>query len=219
MRIRADEGSREVVFAGPAGRLEGLHELPEGEVRGAAVVCHPHPLHEGTMRNTIVYRMARALRSAGLATLRFNFRGVEGSEGEHDGQGGEEGDVAAALDLLEERHPGRPFWAAGYSFGSRTVCGLAVRDTRIRRLILIALPIEAYDCHCLEEAPQPGLIVLGSGDSFGTLTELARRFPHLPERFETEEITGADHFFRGRTPILEETVRDYARRMGENGRR
>ena len=89
---------------GPAGRLEALLEEPEGgPIRGAAVVCHPHPMHLGTMRNTIVFRTARALRAAGLVTLRFNFRSVEGSQGEHDGEGGEEGDVLAALDLLEQR--------------------------------------------------------------------------------------------------------------------
>lgn len=213
MKIRRDESARDVVFDGPAGRLEGLYELPEGEVCGAAVVCHPHPLHEGTMRNTVVYRVARALRAAGLATLRFNFRGVEGSEGEHDGQGAEESDVSAALDLLAERHPGEPLWAAGYSFGARTVCGLAVHDRRIRRLVLVAFPITAYDCACIEEVAQPGLLVFGSGDPFGTLTELAQQFPRLPERLELDEITGADHFFRGRTPILEEKIREYAQRM------
>lgn len=212
MKVRPDDRPREVVLDGPAGRLEGLYELPPGELRGAAIVCHPHPLHEGTMRNTIVYRVARALRGAGLATLRFNFRGVEGSEGVHDGNGAEEGDAAAALDFLAERHPGLELWAAGYSFGSRTVGSLARRDARIARLVLIAFPIAAYDCSFLREVRQGGLLVFGGGDPFGTLTELAALYPDLPERFEVEEIPGADHFFRGRTPILEEIVHDYARR-------
>lgn len=201
----------EVTIQGPAGRLEGLLEEPEGAPRGAAVVCHPHPMHGGTLRNTVVFRAARALRSVGLATLRFNFRGVGHSEGTHDGEGAEEGDVAAALDFLEERFPGLPLWAAGYSFGSRTVCGLATRDERIRRLILIAFPVSVYDCRCIEEVEQPGFLLFGGGDEFGTLTELAQRFPALPERLEVDEIVGADHFFRGRTPILEEKIRDYAR--------
>ncbi|MEM7306871.1 MAG: alpha/beta hydrolase, partial [Planctomycetota bacterium] len=104
----------EVFFPGPAGRLEGLHELPEAEPRFAAVVCHPHPLHGGTMANTIVYRVARALRAAGGATLRFNFRGVGASEGESQASSAEEGDVRAALDLLEREHPGAELWAGGF---------------------------------------------------------------------------------------------------------
>lgn len=205
----------EVDLRGPAGRLEAILDEPEAEredatLRGAAVVCHPHPMHQGTMRNTVVYRTARALRAAGFATLRFNFRGVEGSEGVHDGEGAEEGDVAAALDLLEVRYPGLPLWAGGYSFGSRTTAGLAAKDERIRRLVMIALPVAVYDCSFLREVSQPGLIVFGGGDEFGTATELAQRYPGLPERIEVEEIPGADHFFRGRTPLVEHAVRTYA---------
>ena len=100
--------SEEVHVSGPVGLLEGIVEQPDGLVRGAAVVCHPHPLHAGSLRNTIVFRTARALRAAGLVTLRFNFRGVEGSEGEHDGNGGEEdGAVAGAVD---DRNAG---WRSG----------------------------------------------------------------------------------------------------------
>ena len=205
-------GATEIEWVGPAGRLEGLLEEPEdaAALSGAAIVCHPHPRHGGTMRNTIVFRAARALRAAGFATLRFNFRGVEGSEGEHDGEGAEEGDAAAALDELAQRYPGKPLWAAGYSFGSRTICGLATRDARIERLLLIAFPVAVYDCRCIEEISQPGFLLFGGGDEFGTLTELAQKHPNLPERLELDEVPGADHFFRGRTPIVEERLREYA---------
>lgn len=203
----------ELEFPGPAGRLEGILDEPEAGVpRAAAIVCHPHPLHRGTQRNTIVFRIARALRGNGLATLRFNFRGVEGSEGVHDGKGAEESDAAAGLDELERRHPGLPLWAAGYSFGARTVCGLASRDGRIQRLVLVALPVTRYACEEIDLVAQPGLLILGSQDQFGTRAELAERHPGLHSRMHVVEIDGADHFFRGRTPQLEETVRAYARR-------
>jgi len=202
--------SMQFVIPGPEGPLEALLEEPEGAPRGAAVVCHPHPSHGGTMRNTIVFRTARALRAAGLVTLRFNFRGVEESAGTHDGKGAEEEDARAALDVLEARYPGLELWAAGYSFGSRTVCGLARRDQRIRRLLLVAFPVAVYDCSMVLEVERPGLLLFGGGDEFGTATELAQQFPRLPERLEVDEIVGADHFFRGRTPIVEERVREWA---------
>ena len=200
----------DLTFQGPAGTLEGVLEEPDDAVRGAAVVCHPHPLHSGTMRNTIVVRTARALRSVGMATLRFNFRGVENSAGTHDGNGAEEGDASAGLDLLAERYPGVPLWAGGYSFGSRTVCGLAGKDARIERLLLIAFPVAVYDCSCIQEVSQPALLLFGSGDEFGTATELVQKFPNLPERLEVDQVDGADHFFRGRTPFVEDKVRAYA---------
>ena len=211
----------EISIAGPAGRLEGVLESPDGDVRGAAIVAHPHPLHGGTLANTIVYRTARALRAAGLATLRFNFRGVGASEGEFHGDRGEEDDAAACLDELARRHPGAPRWAAGYSFGARTVCGLATRDASIERVILVAMPVAHYDCACVARIAQPGLLLFGSDDVFGTAGELARRFPSLSsrgDRLEVDEIEGADHFFRGRTPILEERVREYALRAWEEPR-
>src|SRR5262245_18831713 len=71
-------------IAGPAGGLESLLEEPDDqEPRLAAVLCHPHPLYGGTMHNKVVYRTARGLRRAGVVVLRFNFRGVGRSEGEH----------------------------------------------------------------------------------------------------------------------------------------
>jgi alpha/beta superfamily hydrolase len=198
-------------FQGPVGWLEGVLELPDaGEARGAAIVCHPHPMHRGTMQNTIVVRTARALRTVGLATLRFNFRGVGASEGAHDGQGEEERDAAAGLELLQERFPGAALWAAGYSFGARTVVGLAVREARIRRLFLVALPIIAYPCEAIRRVLQPTRVLFGAADEFGTLAAFRARFPDLGPNVQAAEIPGADHFFRGCTPLVEEAIREWA---------
>ena len=85
-------------ITGPAGRLEALLEEPEGlDPHTAAVVCHPHPLYGGTMHNKVVYRIARAFEDAAFAVLRFNFRGVGYSAGEHDHGEGEQDDLRAAM--------------------------------------------------------------------------------------------------------------------------
>src|SRR5687768_2996121 len=89
----------EIVFQGPAGRLDGVLKRAAGAAT-AAVVCHPHPQYGGTLYNKVVFRAARALHGAGMTVLRFNFRGVEGSEGSFDEGRGEVDDVRAALDLL-----------------------------------------------------------------------------------------------------------------------
>lgn len=200
-----------VTFQGPVGTLEGLLDEPEdGEPRGLAICCHPHPRHKGTMNNTLVYRTARALRGAGFVTLRFNFRGTEGSEGEHDGNGAEEEDARRAIDYLIERYGDLPVWAAGFSFGSRTVAGLALSEPRIRRLLLLAFPISVYPLEFLADVKQPVFCVFGSEDEFGTASEFARQFPALSQKVDVEEIQGADHFFRGKTPLVEEAFASYA---------
>ncbi len=195
---------------GPVGRLVGELEEPSGTPRALAVVCHPHPLHQGSLRNAIVVRVARALRAAGLVTLRFNFRGVEGSEGVHDGAQEVE-DAAAAAVALQTRHPGMPLWAAGYSFGSRVVGELAQRSGSVERLVLIAFPAALYDPGFLTHLQPPGLIVMGERDAFGSATDLRAKLARLPPQLELVEIPGADHFFRGRTPLVEQAVLRYAR--------
>jgi hypothetical protein len=210
----------EDTFPGPVGVLEGSLELPAGDAapRFAAIVCHPHPLYGGTRDNTVVFRTARALRRAGGATLRFNFRGVGVSGGEHSGRagpGGEEDDAIAGLDLLARELPGVPLWGAGFSFGARTVAALAPREPRIARLVLVAPPVDVYESDAVARVVVPSLAVWGDRDGFGTLRSFRRRHPDASPLLTTVEIEGADHFFRGRTPLLEEAVLAYARRALE----
>lgn len=203
----------EIELTGPAGRLQGRLEEPDtatpSALRGAALLCHPHPLHGGTMENTIVFRAARALRSVGFATLRLNFRGVGGSEGAHDGEGAEEEDAAAALDELAGRYPGLSLRAVGYSFGARTLAGLAGRESRIERLVLIAFPSRVYDPAPIAALRPPTLLLCAGADEFGTAATLRERLGELPEHVRLEEIPGADHLFRGHTPEVEAGVRAF----------
>lgn len=204
--------TEKVTVQGPVGRLEAelwTHDGP-GAPPAIAVVCHPHPLHGGTMRNNVVHRTARGLHDAGLAVLRFNFRGTGASEGVHDGQGAEEEDLVAAIDWMLERYPGVPLWAAGFSFGSRTVAGLAPREPRIERVGLVALPVIAYDCRMALDIHQPGALFMAGDDTFGTLAVLREQMPELAERFHVVEIEGVDHFFTGKLDELRESVAAWA---------
>src|SRR5438034_5499681 len=110
---------------GLAGKLEALLEEPDDQTpRMAALVCHPHPQHGGTMHNKVVYRMARGLRRAGDVVLRFNYRGVNLSEGAYAHGEGELEDARVALEVLQSRYPELPLTLAGFSFGSRIVLRL-----------------------------------------------------------------------------------------------
>ncbi len=203
---------------GPEGQLEAIyHEAlglaADAAPRALAIVCHPHPIQGGNMHSTVAFKIARALSQEGVACLRFNFRGVGESSGRFDGEGGEERDARAALDWLALHRPAVPLWAAGFSFGSRTVLGLAQGDPTIERLILVGLPVKVYPPEGLDQLTTPGLLIWGDRDEFGVGGDLVELHPHLPESLELQEIEGADHLFRRYTRDLEERVGEYAQRM------
>ena len=114
---------------------------PEAPPVAAAVVCHAHPLHGGMMHFKVVFRAAKALQSAGLAVLRFNFRGVGRSEGVHDHGAGEQEDARAALFEMEDRFPGLPLVLGGFSFGSAVALRVAARDARVRAVFALGYPL------------------------------------------------------------------------------
>src|ERR1700734_409866 len=127
---------------GPAGRLEALLNTGRDQAPYAALVCPPHPFGGGKMHNKVVYHAMKAFSSFGLPVLRFNYRSVGLSEGEHDHGYGEQDDVRAALAWLEQNFQ-RPILFAGFSFGSyvglRACCG----DVRVKGLIGLGLPVHA----------------------------------------------------------------------------
>jgi alpha/beta superfamily hydrolase len=204
----------DLLIPGPEGKLEATLWMPKDRAApvAACAFCHPHPLGGGTMANNVVFRASRGLQLAGLAVLRFNFRGVGRSEGIHDGKGGEEGDLRAALDHLAKELPGVELWAGGFSFGARTAASYARSDERVRRLVLVALPVGAFDLSFLPEVKKPGYVLMAGKDEYGTLETLQMRFPYLYPGLETDEIPDVDHFFQGVTDEVQERVRAYATR-------
>ncbi len=196
-------------LAGPAGRLETLLEEPEDqEPRLAAVLCHPHPLYGGTMHNKVVYRMARGLRLAGVAVVRFNFRGVGASEGAHAHMIGEIEDARAALAWLRERYPQFPYALAGFSFGSRVITQLGCSTPGAAFLIAAGFPTERSSFGFLESCPVPKLFIQSTNDQFGPRAELERVFVNFAEPKRLIWIDAADHFFTGALEQLEEAVRE-----------
>ena len=147
---------------------------------------------------------------AGMAVLRFNFRSVGRSEGIHDGNGAEDGDLVAALDEMQRRFPGVPLWAGGFSFGSRTAARVALSDPRIVRVLLVALPVIAYDCSFADGITQPGLAIMAEQDEYGTQAILDERLPKLAAHFEVQEIAGEGHFFRGALDDLRARIATWA---------
>src|SRR5258706_13719972 len=134
---------RRLRIDGPAGKLEAaLREAADPP--GAVVLAHPHPLYGATMGNPVVFHADRELNRSGLTTLRFNFRGVEGSDGFHDEGRGEIGDVAAVAGYALRLVTGKPLILVGYSFGARCVVAHAIADRSVSGVVAIGLPVRIW---------------------------------------------------------------------------
>lgn len=193
-------------FEGPAGRIEAILKEPAPPVTRAAIVCHPHPLFGGTMHNKVVYRIARAFEDAAFAVLRFNFRGVGYSEGEHDDGRGEQDDLRAAMKFIAEKYSGAEIWLAGFSFGSAVMLRGPSCDGRVRAIIAVGTPFPKYDFSEIAHCGKPKLFVQGSLDEFGPVSDLEKFFATLDEPKQLKFIESADHFFESRLPELSHAV-------------
>jgi len=190
---------RSFFLEGSAGRLEAtLWTAAVPDPNFVAVVCHPHPLFGGTMHNKVVYQAAKALHQRGAAVLRFNFRGAERSEGEHDRGIGEQDDVRAAIDYLAVEFPGKPVFVAGFSFGSWVGLRVGCEDARVAGLIGLGLPVNNVDASYLRTCAKPKLLIQGGNDQFGSRANIEALFATLPEPKRLVIIEHADHFFTGR---------------------
>jgi alpha/beta superfamily hydrolase len=194
---------------GPAGRLEALLEEPEeAEPTEACLVCHPHPLHGGTMHNKVVYRIARGLRRSGSVVLRFNFRGVNLSEGTHDKGRGEVDDAWAALSFLRQRYPSLPYAIAGFSFGSRIALrlGCAIPAPRPERLIAVGFPTTIGHFDQFDKCELPKFFVQSANDVHGPKEALEQAFEGFAPPKNLQFIEAQDHFFAGALERLEDTI-------------
>jgi uncharacterized protein len=193
-------------MAGPAGVLEGVLRLPPDRITAAALLCHPHPLHQGSMHSPVIFRAARAFHRRGYATLRFNFRGVGLSDGRFDGGRGEKDDVRAVLEILAGRLPGMPITLVGYSFGSQVGFEAAGEDSRVDRLVGIGLPVSMAAFDFLKRIPKRLLLIQGSEDEIGPRPAVERLVREIGERARLILIPGADHLFTGQLGRLEESL-------------
>lgn len=196
----------QVDLSGPAGRLEALHEEPPGGApRFAAVVCHPHPLFGGTMDNHATYRLARAVRGVGGASLRFNFRGVGRSAGVHDRGRGEAADVRAALAWLAGRHPGLPRYAVGFSFGAWMALEAGCPDAAVRGVLCagLALSLREIATQAARGCPKPLAVVQAERDQFGSPAEVEAALAGAAGPRRLAVVPGATHLFTEDLGVLE----------------
>jgi len=201
-----------VTLTGPAGLLEAQWMHPATARAGAAVVCHPHPLHGGTMHTKAVYHTARALAAAGLPVLRFNFRGVGRSAGTHSGGAGERDDARAAIAHAVERHSGEPLVVGGFSFGAWVGCAVGQDDPAVRGLLALGPPLALYDFGFVR-GDRPILCLAGDRDAFVSAAALRAWGEALGAAATVVVLAGAEHLLTTHLHDLEDAVGAFARRV------
>ncbi len=207
----------EVVFTGPAGRLEGRFQPSKDRTAPIAIVLHPHPQFGGTMNNKITYQLFYMFVIRGFAVLRFNFRGVGRSQGAFDHGSGELSDAAAALDWAQTVHPEAVgAWVAGFSFGAWIGMQLLMRRPEIAGFISIAPPANLHDFTFLAPCPSSGLIIQGDQDKVVPQKDVQALVDKLKSQkgiiIDHETIKGANHFFDGFVDELIEACAAYVDR-------
>lgn len=197
----------ELLVPGPAGPIEALTSCPDcyQEQRPLAVICHPHPLYGGSMKNKVVHVLARTFNELGLLSVTFNFRGVGASRGGFDNGRGETDDLLAVVRFFRERHPGAPLWLAGFSFGAY-VAMRGWREAGAERLLLVAPPVTMFDFDPLPAVDVPCLVVQGGRDDVIDPAAVSKWVHRQRPRPDYEWMAEADHFFHGRLNRLREAV-------------
>jgi len=198
-----------LLLPGLAGMLELACAVPEAGLAraGVAIICHPHPLQGGTMTNKVVTTLERSLLDLGLATVRFNFRGVGQSEGEHDHGIGETDDLVAIAEWARTQRPGAALWLAGFSFGSY----VALRGTaRLRpaQLILVAPPVGRQDFSGIAAPACPWLIVQGEADEVVDPAAVYAWVATVQPPPTLIRMPDTSHFFHRRLIDLRNAVKD-----------
>lgn len=194
------------LIPGPAGALEVAIDRPEGPSLGTAVVAHPHPLHGGAMTNKVVQTLARAAVLAGLTAVRFNFRGVGGSEGVFDEGRGELDDLLA---VVQAEAPDGPLVLAGFSFGAfvttHAIERLLAGGRAVRHAVLVGTATSRFDARPIAaELHARTLVVHGEADDtvpLAAVMDWAR-----PQVLPVTVVPGGGHFFHGQLPMLRELV-------------
>jgi len=193
-------------------KLEGIYYgIDAKDPVPAVVVCHPHPLHGGSMHNNVTYAIADALVKSGIAALLFNFRGVGGSQGSYGGGIAEQEDVTAALDWLGSAKgvDAERLGLAGYSFGAGVAFPVGCRDARVRAVALVSPYFESSPLSLLKACLKPKLIIGGSQDDMVPAQDVETYGREAAEPKKCEIIKGPDHFWGGYERPMAEKVADF----------
>ncbi|MDR7091806.1 alpha/beta hydrolase [Cellvibrio fibrivorans] len=193
---------QEIFISGPVGQLQAA--IHQGDREGfftarhlLVIVCHPHPVHGGTMDNKVVTTLMRTYRDLGIHVLRFNFRGVGKSEGSFDNAVGEVDDLLAVIAWAKQQLPQSPLLLAGFSFGSSIAAQASYQVDGLQHLTLVAPPVERYPYDREGQFPSPLAVIQGDKDERVIAEGVYQWVATLQSPAELLRYPEAGHFFHG----------------------
>jgi hypothetical protein len=194
-------------IAGPAGALQILEEVPAEIPAAVAVICHPHPLHGGSLNNKVVHQLAKTFTELGAVSIRFNFRGIGESEGEYDEGRGELQDLLAVAAWAQARWPELPLWLGGFSFGG-FIALQAAQKLAPQRLVTVAPAVNYFADRVLDLSGISWLLIQGDADDIVPAELVTGWAGSLEFQPQLVLLKGAGHFFHGRLNELKQTIVD-----------
>jgi alpha/beta superfamily hydrolase len=204
-----------LLLPGPSGLLETVWNeagIPINNEGTAALVCHPHPLFDGSMHNKVVSTLVKTFAELGIPSLKFNFRGVGSSQGTYSEALGETDDAESMFHWLKQEQGVKSVYLAGFSFGSYVAANLAHRlspndQACIKHLILVAPPVHNFDFTDLFPADYPTTVVVSDADEVVPPEEVYHWLESVYPPLEVLDMPGASHFFHGRLTELKRNLK------------
>ncbi len=202
-------------ISGPSGQLEAVLDKPASHLKKAvAICCHPHPQHGGTLTNKVIHTVARAQANLGIPAVRFNFRGVQKSEGVYDHGKGEQDDLRAVLAWAQTEYPEHKLWLSGFSFGS-WVSAMIAHEYQIEQLISIAPPVARGYFDGMIHPKCDWLAIMGDQDEVVSFSETEKWIESLQPSPQWIVMQGAGHFFHSRLVELREILQEQLQAKAE----
>ena len=190
---------------GPAGRLQAVTSKPQGVPQALAVICHPHPLHGGTLDNKIVHQLAKSFVELGAISVRFNFRGVGQSEGGYDEGRGEREDLLTVVEWARQHWPGLTLWLAGFSFGGFIALD-AAQSLKPDWLVTVAPAVNYFPRQPVSLDATRWLLIHGDEDDIVLWPAVKSWIDEKGLAPEVAVVEGTGHFFHGRINELRDIV-------------
>ncbi|MEE3003264.1 MAG: alpha/beta family hydrolase [Pseudomonadota bacterium] len=206
MRKTLAQRTTSILTEGLSGNIELMFSHPhEEDTNYTAVICHPHPLFEGSMHNKVVTTLAKCFDELGMSTIRFNFRGVGKSNGKFDNAKGECDDLHAVIKWSQQESFGKKYFLAGFSFGSY-ICAKTAHEIKPEALITVAPAVLKQDYSQYPIATCPWWVIQGDEDEITSADAVFSWAKNHPNKPNIIKIRGASHFFHGKLGIVEDEL-------------